>query len=297
MKPVIVVDLGGTNLRIARVVGNNVEHREIFSTPRGAESIVGLIAEQAMKLSAGTAVGVAVAAPGAVSRGLGGLSKAPNLPELDGYPMAEEIRRLSGLHCMVENDANAYAVGEVTYGAAIGYKSVVVITLGTGIGGGIVLEGRLWRGADGVAAEIGHVCIEENGRRCGCGASGCAEAYGSASSMLRLAKEYGSNATSAREAYELAKNGEQAALKAFKRAGTALGILISSLVNILNPQAVVIGGGGSAAYDLLEPYILEEMKLRTFPLAMRNLQLLRCKLKNYAALLGAAVLLEEQIST
>lgn len=291
-KRVVTVDLGGTNLRIARVVGDYVEQREIFATPRGAEAIVGLIAEQALKLGGSDAAGVAIAAPGAVSQQLGGLSKAPNLPELNGYPMAGEVTRLSGLPCIVENDANAYAVGEVIYGAAKGYRTVVVVTLGTGVGGGIVLDGKLWRGVDGAAAEIGHVCIEEGGRLCGCGAKGCVEAYGSASSIARLAREYGAQVASAREAYDLAVHGDASALKAFRRAGTALGILISSLVNVLNPEAVVVGGGGSAAFELLEPHILEEVEVRAFPVARKNLKLLRCTLKNYAALLGGAALLE-----
>src|SRR5205814_3563968 len=164
----------------------------MFQTPRGAEAIVGLIAKQALELGGKDVEGIAIAAPGTASKKLGGLTKAPNLPELNGFPMAAEVTHLTSLPCIVENDANVYAVGEVVYGAGKGLRSVVVYTLGTGVGGGIMLDGKLWRGATGAAAEIGHVAIEENGRLCGCGAHGCVEAYSSASSMGRLAKEYGS---------------------------------------------------------------------------------------------------------
>ncbi|MBL8148969.1 MAG: ROK family protein [Blastocatellia bacterium] len=293
-KPVVTVDLGGTNLRIALVVGDEVVNRHIFPTPRGAEAIVGLIAQEALAISSASSSdieGIAIAAPGAASRKLGGLSKAPNLPELNGYPMAAQVTKLTSLPCIVENDANAYAAGEVVYGAAKGMQTVVVITLGTGVGGGIVLEGKLWRGVDGSAAEVGHICIEENGRLCGCGAKGCVEAYSSATSMAKLAREYGVEASSAREAYDLAKQGNEAALKAFHRAGTALGIVVAGLVNTLNPQAVVIGGGGSSSFDLLEPGIWQELKIRAFPVAVENLKLVKCTLKNYAGLLGAAALL------
>ncbi|MEW6732127.1 MAG: ROK family protein [Acidobacteriota bacterium] len=289
--PVITVDLGGTNLRVARVESNKVVERLIVSTPRGAEAIVGTIADQAIALGGKTTVGIAIAAPGAASPKLGGLSKAPNLPELNGYPMATEVTRQTSLTCIVENDANAYAVGEAIYGAGRGMRSVVIYTLGTGVGGGIILDGKLWRGADGAAGEIGHVTIEENGRQCGCGARGCVEAYASATAMARLAQEYGSLAKSAREAYERATNGEEAARQAFARAGSALGIAIANIINILNPEGIVIGGGGSSAFSLLEPAIYQQIKIHAFPVAAANLKLVKCSLGNDAALLGAAALL------
>jgi glucokinase len=291
-KPVITVDLGGTNLRVALVSDDKVVQRVMFPTPRGAEAIVGLIAKQALELGGKDVDGVAIAAPGTASQRLGGLTKAPNLPELNGFPMAAEVTHLTSLPCIVENDANAYAVGEVIYGAGRGLRSVVVFTLGTGVGGGILLDGKLWRGANGAAAEIGHISIEENGRKCGCGALGCVEAYSSASSMARLAKEYGSKANSAKEASELAKQGEEASKRAFERAGSALGVAISDMINILNPQAIIIGGGGSSSFDMLEPAVREQLKVRAFPAALESLKLLKAALGNDAALLGGAALMQ-----
>lgn len=292
-EPVIAVDLGGTNLRVALVDDDKVISRVMVPTPRGAEAIVETIAKQAMELGGNNVEGVAIAAPGTASPKLGGLTKAPNLPELNGYPMAAQVTRITSLPCIVENDANAYAVGETIYGAARGYRSVVVYTLGTGVGGGIILGGKLWRGANGAAAEIGHVAIEENGRRCGCGALGCVEAYSSAGSMGRLAKEYGSKATTAREAYDLAIEGEEAAQKAFERAGTALGTAMAGMINILNPETIVIGGGGSSAFALLEPHIRKVLSVRAFPVSLEKLKLLKCTLGNDAGLLGAAALMHD----
>lgn len=288
---VITVDMGGTNLRVALVENDTILDRVMLPTPRGADAIADLIGEQAVKLSKNLASAIAIAAPGSVSQKLGGLTKAPNLPELNGYSLVNEVTKRTNIPCIVDNDANAYAMGEATFGAARGMESVVVYTLGTGVGGGVVFNGKIWRGADGVAGEMGHVCIEEHGRLCSCGAHGCVEAYSSASSMLRLAKEYGSNANTAKEAFEQANEGDEGAKKAFQRAGTALGIAIAGIVNTLNPNAVVIGGGGSAAFPLLEHYVREQLAARAFPAAYENLKLLKGSLGNDAAILGGAALI------
>ncbi len=295
-KAAITVDLGGTNLRVALVENNKVVNRVIHPTPRGADAIVGLIAQQALELAEDKQVlGIAIAAPGTASPKMDRLSKAPNLPELNNYPMASEVTLKTKLPCIIENDANVYAMGETFFGAARGLHTVVVYTLGTGVGGGIILSGKLWRGVNGAAAELGHVSIDETGHLCGCGARGCIETYSSATAMARLAKEYGSKATTAREAYELANEGDEAAQKVFLRAGSALGIAIAGILNTLNPQAVVIGGGGSSAYSLLEEHIEKELKVRAFPAALENFKLLKCTLGNDAALLGGAALLHEAL--
>lgn len=296
-KPVITVDLGGTNLRVALVENEKVISRAMHPTPRGAEAIVGLIAKQALEFKNENVAGIAIAAPGTASTQMDRLSKAPNLPELNNYPMALEITEKTKLPCIVENDANVYGMGETFYGAARGLHTVVIYTLGTGVGGGIVLNGKLWRGVNGAAAEIGHISIDENGHLCGCGAKGCLETYASATAMARLAKEYGSSATTAREAFELANAGDTAAQQAFVRAGSALGIAIAGMLNTINPQAVVIGGGGSSAYPLLLGEIEKQLKVRAFPATLENFKLLKCTLGNDAALLGGAALLYETLQS
>ncbi|MBK7994685.1 MAG: ROK family protein [Blastocatellia bacterium] len=291
----ITVDLGGTNLRVALVANNQVVKRIMHPTPRGAEEIVGLISKQALEFTDQGVIGIAIAAPGTASPQMDRLSKAPNLPELNNYPMAAEITRQTKLPCIIENDANVYAMGETFFGAAVGLHTVVVYTLGTGVGGGIILSGKLWRGVNGAAAEIGHISIDEDGHLCGCGARGCLETYASATAMARLAKEYGSEANTAKKAFELAHEGDEGAQRAFVRAGSALGIAIAGMLNTLNPQAVVIGGGGSSAYPLLEPEIEKQLKVRAFPAALENFKLPKCTLGNDAALLGGAALLKEAL--
>src|SRR6478672_381368 len=178
---VMAADLGGTNLRIAAVDDEgNVVHRLRVPTPasRSRSDITGAIADLASQcmgeLSAGPRpMAFGVAAPAIVSSADGSIFSSPNLPELNGFDLARELGRRLGLPTMLENDANAAAVGENWRGASQGVANSICVTLGTGVGGGLIIDGRLMRGVDGTAGEVGHVTVEPDGYPCGCGSNGC----------------------------------------------------------------------------------------------------------------------------
>jgi glucokinase len=179
---------------------------------------------------------------------------------------------------VLENDANAAAFGESWLGAARGQDSMLIVTLGTGVGGGIVLNGRIWHGMTGMAGELGHMNIQPDGPRCGCGSLGCVEQYASATAILRMAREKIASGQapalanllsapdaefSAKVIYNLALQGDRSAREIFRVVGWALGILLASLVNALNLNMYVIGGGVSSAWEVFHPAIFEELRRRS----------------------------------
>jgi glucokinase len=212
----------------------------------------------------------------------GMLRKSANLPGWEEYPVRAEIeRRLRSsngdVRVVLENDANVAALGEQWLGAARGVPNMAVVTLGTGIGGGIVLAGKIWHGMNGMAGEFGHVTVEPEGRPCGCGNHGCAEQYASASAIVRMAREAIASGAApalaraassdaefgAKSVYNLAIQGDEDARRIFRSFGRYLGILLAGLVNVLNLDMFVIGGGVSSAWDAYAPNMFEELRERS----------------------------------
>src|SRR5579863_7716435 len=198
----IGVDLGGTNLRIAAVTSDGELLEKVTlgtKTALGPDHVITEMCDAIQRLTtqyrqSGEFLGVGLGIPGIIDMQAGMLRKSANLPGFDNYPVRAEIeRRLgvqqNGARIILENDANVAALGEQWLGAARGIPNMAVVTLGTGIGGGIVLEGKIWHGMNGMAGEFGHVTLEPDGVPCGCGNHGCAERYASASAILRLARE------------------------------------------------------------------------------------------------------------
>ena len=199
---------------------------------------------------------------------------------LDGTTIrcAMRLSACSPAPVILENDANVAAFGEGWLGAARGYNEVCMITLGTGVGGGIVLGGKVWQGMNGMAGEVGHVTVDPNGYPCKCGNIGCAEQYASATAVMRMAREEidsgnapemeklakGSDIEfSARAVFNLALQGDAAAQRVYDRVGNALGILIADLVNILNLRMYVIGGGVSNGWQAFAPKMFEQLRKRS----------------------------------
>ena len=180
--------------------------------------------------------------------------------------MKGEIERRLGTTVILENDANAAALGEQWLGAGRGVESMCMYTLGTGVGGGLVLEGKIWRGWNGMAGELGHCNVEPEGHGCGCGSWGCLEQYASATAVVRMAREMlAAGAPSNSQAvYERAMQGDAEAKKVFERVGRALGMAIADMVNILNLSLYVIGGGVSSAWDAFAPAMFAEVRKRSF---------------------------------
>jgi len=207
----------------------------------------------------------------------GMLRESPNLPGWAETPVRAEIERLLGTRVILENDANVAALGEKWLGAARDVDDMAMLTLGTGVGGGIVLQGRIWHGMTGMAGEFGHMTVEPEGPPCGCGNRGCVEQYASATAVVRMAKEAIASGRAPRLAraassdpefsskavYNLAIQGDAEAKKIFGRVGRALGICIANLVNAFNLNMYVIGGGASSAWEAFSPFIFEELRQRS----------------------------------
>lgn len=235
----------------------------------------------------------------------GSIEFAPNLPWKGKIPLAQMIsEKLGGIPCTLTNDANAAAIGEMTYGVARGMKDFIVITLGTGVGSGIVIGGNLVYGSDGFAGELGHVIVRRNGRQCGCGRSGCLETYASATGVARSAREYielTCTETSLREldpgditskdVYDAAMKKDRVALDIFERTGTILGEAFANFVAFSSPEAIILFGGLAKAGDLLLEPIKRAMDKNMLKVYAGKTKLLVSQLKESdAAVLGASAL-------
>lgn len=280
----IGVDLGGTNLRIAAVDQQGILLDKITLDTKvtlGRDHVVKdmcqAIQALAAKLrSAGSLLGIGIGVPGIIDMATGMVRESPNLPDWADYPARTEIEKCLGTLVILENDANSAALGEKWLGAARDFDDMGMLTLGTGVGGGLVLGGRIWHGMSGMANEFGHITVEPAGTRCGCGNRGCLEAYASATAVVRMAKEaIASGAApglararengdlSAKAICNLATEGDEQARQIFRTVGRMLGIALSDLVNALNLPIYVIGGGVSGAWEVFSPAIFEELCQRS----------------------------------
>lgn len=299
---VIAADVGGTNIRAAAVDRNGGIHGRVSAkTPREGtradlvESI-GSIAEELAANTAAADFGLAI--PALIDYENKRISRSPNLPQLEGSEFAKEIQERSGLNVIFENDATAAAIGEHWLGASKGAENAVCITLGTGVGGGLILNGKAYSGVDGTAGEIGHVCVEPDGPPCGCGSNGCLEQFASATAIVRMTNEGMTNHPesklnsieniSAKDVFDAGVEGDRLAVEVYTVAGRYLGIVIAGLVNVLNPEVVVIAGGVSAAFELFIDETRSEVRKRAFQQPAERVKIVRGALGNNAGILGAA---------
>jgi glucokinase len=291
----IGVDLGGTNLRCALVTREGeVLARESRPTELGGgreEFLSGLLqlldrmqgraAEERVGLGA---VGVAV--PGVIS-GEGIILESVNLMPLLGCRIAEVVSSATGLPALALNDANASASAEQRFGAGRGCGSLLMVSIGTGIGAGLILGGKLWTGADGAAGEIGHIPVHPDGPYCRCGGRGCLELYASATAIAARAVERNLPASAAALAVR-AREGDREAAAIFAEAGRSLGIAAAAVVNLLNLEAIILGGGVSASFDLLERPMRSELLSRALAVPGGRVRILKGELADNAGVLGAA---------
>ena len=227
--------------------------------------------------------------PGAVDCDKAVVVQAPNLPSLINFELKAELQRRLGWPVFLENDANAAAVGEMWLGAARGCKDVVSVTLGTGVGGGVILNGKLWRGSHGSAGEIGHTTVDPfSGLKCKCGNTGCLELFASATAIVRMARELGMKELTAEEVYEAGRDGDERALSVFKRFGMYLGIGLANLMNLIDPQIIVITGGAVNGWDLFANEMYRQVGERAFRATAQQVKIARAECGDNAGLLGAA---------
>ena len=314
MRYVMGVDIGGTNLVVGAVVTDGSRIVGLRTEPtgaaHGADRVIDRIvtmtnaAIEDTRLADRDAVieGVGIGSPGPLNRTTGVVILTPNLGWHD-MPVRDRIGTALGLPAWLDNDANCAMAGEWWVGAAKGARHAVTFTLGTGIGGGIVVDGKLLHGASGVAAEIGHITIETNGRRCGCGNDGCLEAYASGPAIARRtieAIESGAESSigamvggaldriSAQTVYDAAGAGDPLALEVVQDTAKYLGVGVANLINILNPEVVVICGGVTQAGDRLFTPLRREVTRRAFRPAVQACRIVPGLLPGTAGVVGAA---------
>src|SRR5689334_10576520 len=260
----IGVDLGGTNLRIAAIATNGAQ-LETISVPshieRGREEVIAELTARVRSLiqtysSSGRFLGLGIGVPGIIDLESGTIHSAANLPGWQGYAARSDLESKLQVPVILENDANCAALGEKWLGAGRGVEDLCMITLGTGVGGGFVFNGKPWHGMIGMAGELGHMTVFPDGIPCACGNTGCLEQYASATAIKRMATEAIANSASpelarcmeadpkfsARTVFQCALDGDAKALEIFAIAGTALGIVLANLINAFNLPLYVVGG-------------------------------------------------------
>jgi glucokinase len=296
----IGLDLGGTNLRAAAIDRSGRMLGEVAGkTPysAGREAILRDMAESIQMLrerfGAGDLAGIGVAVPGFIQLREGVIRNSNNLAVLENFPIRDELSRRLGAPVILENDANAAALGEKWIGAGRAVDDLVLLTLGTGVGGGIISRGKIVRGYVGMAGELGHITVVPNGNPCGCGNRGCVEKHASATAVTAMAKLLGlGDGLSSQAVYDLAMGGNEKAKTIFVSMGEALGIALAMLVNTFNFPLYLLSGGVLAAWDLFAPAMLEETRRRsfTFRTTETETRIEKAELGSEAGLYGAAYL-------
>jgi len=307
----IGVDLGGTNLRIAAVAGDGSTLESIHldtEVKEGRERVVSdmcdAVADIEQRLSGAKMLGIGIGVPGIINLADGMVRQSPNLPGWSDFPVRADIERRLRTPVILENDANAAALGEKWRGAGRDVPGLCMLTVGTGIGGGLILDGKIWHGRDGMAGELGHMTIDPNGSLCGCGNLGCVEAYASASAISHMAMaavRVGRSLELAREAEQLgeltaeivyikAKQGDVVAREIFEMVGRSLGVAIANLINIFNLPLYVVGGGVARGWDAFSPSLLAEVRKRSLVARSTAPRIVPSALGSDAGLLGAAYL-------
>ncbi len=308
----IGVDLGGTNIKAA-VLTRDGEVLRRNSRPtcaeRGPEVVIAAMVEAIHQTlseagaSIKDAMVVGIGSPGPLNWQTGTIYRTPNMPGWEDVPLAQIMQERLGVPSFLDNDANVACYGEFWRGAGRGVENMVLLTLGTGVGGGIVTMGRLLRGPDGTAAEIGHLCVKRDGRQCPCGAKGCLERYASVTGMLRTAIKgiEGGHHTvltsmcgddlsklTGKMISDAAAQGDGFARWVIQETGVWLGIGIGSLINLLNPDKVVLSGGMIDAGEMLFKPIRETARAQSFPEPGSRAEIVAAALAPDSGVIGAA---------
>ena len=309
----IGVDLGGTNVKVALVDKNGkivYTNSEPTRAELGYQYVISNIKQviyaslKETDISKDAVGGIGIGCPGQIDSVNGIVRKLPNLPGWVNIPLAQIMEEEFSLPTKLDNDVRCATLGEYNFGAGKGATNLICITVGTGIGSGIILNGQLIRGASMSAGEIGHMTLEDcNGPICGCGNTGCLESLASGPAIVQMAEDYirggksskfvelsGNTPLSAQTISEAAKSGDSVAQTIFYVTGRWIGIALSSVVNLLNPEIIIIGGGVAQAGDLLFDPIRETIRKRALRIAYEAVKIVPAELGESAGVIGASLL-------
>lgn len=308
-KMIVGVDLGGSKINaILSDSSGNIEARDLRDTlsHEGPDAVIKRIIESIKQVASRADIaGIGIGAAGACDIATGVITLSPNLPGWHDIPLKDAIQREFNLPVYLENDATLAALGEHSFGGGVGIDNLVSVSVGTGIGGGIIIDGQPYRGTSGSAGELGHMTIDINGPRCPCGNTGCWETFASGTALAREAVkriEAGARTSilnfadgdlekvSAQRVFLAAQEGDHLAKELISRTGYYLGVGLVNLVNIFNPQLILIGGGLSRMGRLLLDPAVEVVRKHAFELAVRAVRIELSPLENDSTALGAVAL-------
>ncbi|MCB2198578.1 ROK family protein [bacterium] len=299
------IDLGGSSIKwgVVQPDGTILQDGRVPLPDRKPGTVADALArvvETATGSGETTLVAVGIGSPGLIDKTRRIVRTSPNFPGWQDEPLAGMVEELIGskIPVVLENDANLLVYSETRWGGAVGLKNVVVLTLGTGVGGGVLVDGHPVRGSGGGGAELGHIPIDIHGPRCGCGATGCFEVFCNITGTMREASSvYGvaKSPVDPEALAEAARQGDDRAIETWKRVGQYLGAGVAGLINIFNPEAVLVGGGLANAGDFLFEPARETAKARCYAPNWAETFFGQAKLKERSGLLGAAALAFERV--
>ncbi len=296
------IDLGGTNLKISLVDNRyKIKDKKILNTQnfvRKEELICAVVNSvnsliQLNKLRKSDISGVGLGLPGPIDNKKGIVHFFPNIAGWKNVKLVKILAAKLKLPVFIDNDANMMTLAEYRLGAARGARNAVCLTLGTGVGGGIIIEGRIFRGSINAGGEIGHMPVNEKGPKCNCGGQACLETYiGNKVILEKARKIFGKNIT-LEETSRLAAKGERRAKKLWQGVGKCLGITLSAIVNLINPDRIIIGGGVAKAGSVLFDSVKNTIKERAMPVQAAHVKIFKAILGNDAGMIGAAIMASE----
>ena len=309
--PVVGIDLGGTRVkaglvRDGAIVATVVDILE--PDDRSEDGILKALVRTTSRaceeadVSPGDLRGIGVGAPGALRHHTGVIVKSPNFEQWKDFHLAHRLGDLAGVPVALDNDANVVTLGEARFGAGRGVGDFACLTLGSGVGGGLYIDGDLYRGADGMAGEIGHMVVEPEGFPCGCGGRGCLEQYSAANGLKNMVlrdRLFGDLTEAAvgdpdlpKRLFEAARAGDPGCQGYFDEFGYRLAIALGGLLNLFNIHTIVLSGGLARAFPAFSPRLFEEMPTRGYRTIVEAARVVTCELWEQGGILGAAALVD-----
>lgn len=306
VKYIVGVDVGGTNIKLGivgpsgKIIAKTVLATKSYSRDKNklmdgiACAIGGLVKEKG--LSNRDIQGVGIGLPGLVNFQKGIVIFMPNIPGWNDVPLKAMMQKKLGWPVFVDNDVNVVSLGEWKFGAGQGYQNLICMTLGTGVGGSLILNDVIYRGEGFVAGELGHMPLNEDGPSCNCGGKGCFERYvGNRYLLLKAAELFENKDIRLEDIFRLASDGDQRAIRFWEEAAVHIGNALAGIVNLLNPRLIIIGGGVSNNYQFMKKTIEQVVRQRAMKVSRDMVKIVRAQLGDDAGIIGAYVLVRESI--